>query len=63
MPSKMRYSLEALGFDVTTLAEKLAGQSLHWPKSGVPDYLLIVGALLCRDQTLALVWKQNESAM
>lgn len=63
VPSRMRYSLEALGFDVTALAKKLAGQSLHWPKSGVPDYLLTVGALLCRDQALALAWKQNESAM
>ena len=46
-PSRMRYSLEALGFDVTGLAEGLAGQSMHWPSNGMPDYLVIVGALLC----------------
>lgn len=47
VPARMRYSLEALGFDVTGLAERLAGQAVHWPASGMPDYLLMVGALLC----------------
>ncbi len=52
-PERMRYSLEALGFDVTGLAEGLAGQSMHWPTSGVPDYLITVGALLCPSLALA----------
>lgn len=60
VPAKMRYSLEALGFDVTGLAEGLAGQSLHWPKNGPPDYLLIVGALLCRNHELASAWAAGE---
>lgn len=46
-PARLRYSLEAVGFDVTGLAEGLAGQKVHWPKQGLPDYLLTVGALLC----------------
>jgi predicted metal-binding protein len=46
-PSRLRYSLEALGFDVTGLAEGLAGQKVHWPAHGMPDYLMTVGALLC----------------
>ena len=53
-PSKMRYSLEALGFDVTGLAEGLAGQTVHWPESGIPDYLMTVGALLCPNFDLAM---------
>jgi predicted metal-binding protein len=52
-PERMRYSLEALGFDVSGLAEGLAGQTMHWPASGVPDYLITVGALLCPRQELA----------
>ena len=47
LPSRMRYSLGALGFDVSGLVEGAAGQRMHWPASGMPDYLLIVGALLC----------------
>lgn len=60
VPEKMRYSLEALGFDVTGLAENLAGQVLHWPESGPPDYLITVGALLCRSYELALAWLQED---
>jgi predicted metal-binding protein len=52
-PERMRYSLEALGFDVSGLAEGLAGQTMHWPSSGVPDYLITVGALLCPRRELA----------
>ncbi len=52
-PARMRHSLEAVGFDVTGLAEGVAGVRLHWPKSGLPDYLTTVGALLCPDTTTA----------
>ncbi len=53
-PERLRYSLEAVGFDVTGLAEGLAGVKIHWPKSGVPDYLTTVGALLCPEEEVAL---------
>lgn len=52
-PARLRYSLEAVGFDVTGIAENLAGQKLHWPKSGTPEYLMTVGALLCPDEAIA----------
>ena len=52
-PERLRYSLESVGFDVSTLTEILAGITLHWPKTGVPDYLVTVGALLCPDETTA----------
>lgn len=53
-PSRMRYSLEALGFDVTGLTEGLAGQVVPWSAHGVPDHLMIVGALLCPRLDLAI---------
>lgn len=52
-PNAMHYSLEALGFDVSGIAEGLAGQTMHWPESGIPDYLITVGALLCANPELA----------
>jgi len=52
-PERLRYSLEAVGFDVTGLAEGLVGVKIHWPKSGVPDYLTTVGALLCPEAAVA----------
>lgn len=57
-PERMRHSLEAVGFDVTGLAEALAGVRLHWPKSGMPEYLTTVGALLCPDvETATELWR------
>jgi predicted metal-binding protein len=53
VPSRMRYSLEALGFDVTGLAEALTGQKMDWPSRGKPGTLSIVGALLCPTIDLA----------
>lgn len=52
-PSALRYSLEALGFDVTGLFAGIARQRIHWPEEGLPESLLAVGALLCRGQAQA----------
>lgn len=46
-PERMRYSLEALGFDITGLAEGLAGETVQWPQEGPPETLMAVAALLC----------------
>lgn len=52
-PSELRYSLEAVGFDVSGLAERLAGQKLQWAKGKAPEYLMTVGAILCPDHASA----------
>lgn len=52
-PARMRYSLEAVGFDVTALTEALAGITLHWPQQGLPAHLTTVGALLCPEGAAA----------
>jgi predicted metal-binding protein len=67
-PSELRYSLEAVGFDVTALAEHLAGQRIQWPQEGIPDYLLTVGALLCPGgacaeelrQAMMMAWEEQQ---
>jgi predicted metal-binding protein len=53
IPAARRYSLEAVGFDVTGLSEGLAGQKVLWPQEGLPDYLMTVGAILCFGQDRA----------
>ena len=45
--------MATLGFDVTGLAEGLAGQRMQWPEHGMPDYLLLVGAMLCPNRAVA----------
>jgi len=52
-PSALRYSLEAVGFDVSGLVEGLVGQRLQWAKGKVPEYLMTVGAILCPDRAAA----------
>ncbi len=48
-PEDMRFSLEAVGFDVSSLVTVVLGISIHWPRQGLPEYYLTVGALLCRE--------------
>lgn len=46
-PERMRYSIEALGGDVGRTASQYLGRDLQWIRAGVvPDYLMLVGALL-----------------
>jgi len=67
-PSELRYSLEAVGFDVSALTEQLVGQRIQWPKEGNPDYLLTVGALLCPEmgraeearQAMMEAWEERQ---
>ena len=63
-PSRLRYSLEALGFDVSALTQGLTGMRIQWPKGGAPEYLLTVGALLGPDterarSTLMALWEER----
>ena len=48
-PEKMRYSFSGFGFDLTRIAEELFGYELLWNPSGLPEYLVAMGALLERE--------------
>ena len=49
-PVQMRHSIEALGGDVDETARRFFGKPLLWVKDGVaPDYLMLVGGLLLRE--------------
>lgn len=52
-PARMRYSLESLGFDVSTLTEAFLGHRLAWAADKTPDTLTLVGALFCRNHDTA----------
>lgn len=52
-PERLRYSIEALGGDVGKTALDFFGKPLLWVKDGVaPDYLMLVGGLLLREDAL-----------
>ncbi|MFA7116562.1 MAG: methyltransferase domain-containing protein [Bacteroidales bacterium] len=45
--SNERYSLESLGFNVSLTTQEIFNKKLLWEKDGIlPDYLLLVGAIL-----------------
>ncbi|MDO5116267.1 MAG: DUF2284 domain-containing protein [Synergistaceae bacterium] len=48
-PELMRYSIEALGGNVSAVAEELLGTEIKWIKNGgVPEYFVLVCGLLRR---------------
>ena len=50
-PEQMRYSIEALGGDVSKTAELYLKKPMLWIKDSVlPDYLMLVGGLLLKRQ-------------
>ena len=48
-PQRMRYSLDAFGFDLTRIAQDALGIELQWPKQGLPAYYTLVHALLTKE--------------
>lgn len=62
-PDLVRPSLEARGFDVTTLAGSLLGIELLWSADGRPPaYLTTIGALFCDDAPAAAGWIESALA-
>lgn len=49
-PKKAHYSLESLGFDVSSISEYILGDKIQWTKEGMPEYLTLVSAILSRDK-------------
>lgn len=45
-PNQMRYSLEALGFDVSRIAEDLLKTPLLWSAEQLPQYFVLVNGLV-----------------
>lgn len=45
-PEKAHFSLESLGFDVSSICEDILGDKLLWTQKGLPEYLTLVSAIL-----------------
>lgn len=47
-PDRLRYSLEAVGFDVTAATQEILGIGLEWSKDGsLPRHITLITALMC----------------
>ncbi|MGI6028893.1 MAG: DUF2284 domain-containing protein [Candidatus Heteroscillospira sp.] len=50
-PNEMRYSIDALGGDMSETMERYFQKPILWIKNGeIPDYLTLVGGLLLREE-------------
>ena len=54
-PSRMRYSLDSFGFDLSAITEDLLGIKLLWCRGKLPAYYTLIHALLEREPTDGMV--------
>ncbi len=48
-PDKMRYSLDAFGFDLSAITRDLFHIEILWCKNSLPEYFTLIHALLARE--------------
>jgi predicted metal-binding protein len=49
-PGRARFSLESLGYDVSSISKDILGMEIQWAKDGLPEYLTLVSAVLSREK-------------
>ena len=49
-PDKMRYSLDAFGFDLSAIAKDVFAIDILWCKDRLPDYFTLIHGLLTKDE-------------
>ncbi|MBM7614927.1 DUF2284 domain-containing protein [Alkaliphilus hydrothermalis] len=49
-PEKMHFSLESIGFDVSSICEDILCDKILWAKDILPEYFLLVSAVLSHEK-------------
>jgi predicted metal-binding protein len=49
-PQRMHFSLESIGFDVASICDDILGHKILWAKEELPEYLLLVSAVLSKER-------------
>lgn len=55
-PEKMRYSLDAFGFDLTAIAKDMLGIEIQWCKDSLPDYFTLVHGIATTEKISGSMW-------
>ncbi|MBQ1867165.1 DUF2284 domain-containing protein [Selenomonas sp.] len=61
-PEKMRYSLDAFGFNLTAIANDMLGIEIQWCKERLPDYFTLVHGLATTEKISDRMWERWEDA-
>ena len=56
-PDKMRYSLDAFGFDLTAITKDMFDIDILWCKERLPDYFTLIHGILTEDEVPGELWE------
>lgn len=56
---KMRYSLDAFGFDLSAITRDMLGIEIQWCRDRLPDYFTLIHGLLTGEPVSEQVWAAN----
>ena len=56
-PDKMRYSLDAFGFDLSAITNDLLGIEIQWCKDRLPDYFTLVHGIMTMQEVTNDEWE------
>ena len=57
-PDRMRYSLDAFGFDLTAITKDLFSIDIQWCSDRLPDHFTLVHALLAKEEVPEASWQK-----
>lgn len=55
-PDKMRYSLDAFGFDLTVITKDMFDINILWCKERLPEYFTLIHGILTEDEISESLW-------
>ncbi len=58
-PDKMRYSLDAFGFDLTAITKDMFGIDILWCKERLPDYFTLIHGILTENDVPEELWQTH----
>ncbi len=56
-PNKMRYSLDAFGFDLTAITKDMFDIDILWCKERLPDYFTLIHGILTEEEMSDSLWE------
>lgn len=59
-PDKMRYSLDAFGFDLTAITRDMLGIEIQWCRERLPDYFTLIHGLLTQEAMAEQDWQTGK---
>ncbi len=56
-PDKMRYSMDAFGFDLSAITKDMLGIEIIWCKDRLPDYFTLIHGIMTMEKVPEKLWQ------